>query len=50
MNHLWFKSIDWNKLVKQELDPVYKPLKEGDHWEMNFDPEFIKFKAVDSFC
>lgn len=50
MSHEWFKHFKWDELTAQTLTPPYNPLKEGESWEGNFDPEFVKFKAEDSEC
>lgn len=48
--HPWFKSIDWDKLLKKELEPPFKPQISGDDWLNNFDEEFTKEDPVNSLA
>lgn len=50
MNHPWFKSIDWSKLLDKKIEMPYKPDDAEKHWERNFDPQFTKQNPKDSIC
>lgn len=40
--HIFFKSIDWDKLTKRQIKPPYKPKIKSKKSASNFDPEFTK--------
>jgi serine/threonine protein kinase len=46
-SHPFFESIDWDKLVKKEITPPFKPLVPGLTDTRNFDQEFTSM-ALDS--
>lgn len=48
MNHPWFKSFNWGKLLEKTLPAPYTP--DIKNWEHNFDPESMKDRPIDSFC
>lgn len=39
-NHDFFACIDWEKLLRKEIDPPYKPILESERDLKNFDPHF----------
>ncbi|KAL7714072.1 non-specific serine/threonine protein kinase [Entamoeba marina] len=39
-SHPWFEGLDWDKLVKKELPPPWKPVVRGDDDAGNIDDEF----------
>jgi serum/glucocorticoid-regulated kinase 2 len=48
--HPFFASIDWDKMLRKEIDPPYKPkVKTGDTDVSNFDNTFVSEPVVDSF-
>lgn len=46
--HPWFKDIDWDKMMKKETEPPFKPKISGDNWVHNFDEEFTKEDPINS--
>jgi len=48
--HIWFKDIDWVKLFKKEVEPVYKPTLRDSLDTSNFSTEFTKEDAVDTYA
>jgi len=38
--HPYFKNIDWDALVKKEIEPTFKPSVKGDTDTSNFDRQF----------
>merc|ERR1719419_1889832 len=48
--HVWFNNIDWVKLFKKEVEPVYKPRVKGDLDVSNFSKEFTKEQATDTYA
>ena len=51
--HEWFKDLDWNKLLKKEIKPVYKPpdtSKAKKDPTKNFDQQFLNEPVVDSYA
>jgi len=47
--HAFFKDIDFEKLMKKELEPPYKPkVKTGAEDSSNFDKQFTDEQVVDS--
>lgn len=48
--HKWFSSIDWDKLLRHEVSPIYLPVVdlENDAFAENFDKEFTDEPALDS--
>ncbi len=49
MNHPWFNNFPWSKLLEKTLEPPYIPYTNESDWVKNFDPDFTKQKATDSF-
>lgn len=47
--HPWFKDIDFDKLLKRELPTPFRPKVAGDLWVDNFDEEFTKEEAINSY-
>jgi len=47
--HLFFKGINWKKLLNKEIDPPFRPtVPKGKLDTSNFDEEFTNVPAVDS--
>lgn len=46
--HLFFKDIDWQRLLKKGIKPPYKPHVDSDIDTSNFDPVFTSELVVDS--
>jgi len=46
--HPWFASIDWVKLDKKEIEPVFKPKVASESDISQIDPVFTQETAVDS--
>ena len=44
--HSFFRSLDWDKLERREIEPPFKPKVKGDRDVENFDAEFLREKAV----
>lgn len=47
-NHPWFGDIDWDKLVRKEIDPPFKPKVKSVEDTSQIDPTFTREKAIDS--
>ena len=48
--HAFFRSVDWRKLMKKEVEPLYQPkVQDRDNDTSNFDVQFTSEKAVDSY-
>lgn len=47
-NHPWFGDIDWDKLVRKEIDPPFKPKVKSVDDTSQIDPTFTREKAIDS--
>ncbi|KAL1514428.1 hypothetical protein AB1Y20_003527 [Prymnesium parvum] len=47
-NHAFFSSLDFQKVYKKEITPIYKPNIGGETDTANFDPQFTAEAAVDS--
>ena len=47
-DHPWFKEIWWNKLLKKQLTPPFKPILSSEVDTRYVDIEFTKLKAEDS--
>jgi len=47
-SHAFFSALDFQKVYKKELTPIYKPNIGGDTDTANFDPQFTAEAAVDS--
>eukprot|EP00835_Amoeboradix_gromovi_P002141 NODE_114_length_19305_cov_0.149849.p11 type:complete len:143 gc:universal NODE_114_length_19305_cov_0.149849:7693-7265(-) len=45
-SHLFFKNIDWNKLLKREYDMPFKPEVKKIDDTGNFDSEFTKLPPI----
>lgn len=47
--HPFFSDIDWEKLLRREIEPIFKPkVKEVEGDVSNFDEQFTKEPVVDS--
>jgi len=44
----FFKELGWEKLLRKEIDPPYKPRVKGNDDTTNFDETFTKEPVVDS--
>eukprot|EP00475_Leptophrys_vorax_P013023 TRINITY_DN1941_c0_g2_i3.p1 TRINITY_DN1941_c0_g2~~TRINITY_DN1941_c0_g2_i3.p1 ORF type:complete len:627 (+),score=177.74 TRINITY_DN1941_c0_g2_i3:1417-3297(+) len=47
--HKWFSSVDWDRLVRKEVIPVYLPKEDPNEQALNFDPEFTDEAPIDSY-
>jgi len=47
-SHQFFKDISWEKMLRKEIDPPYKPKVKGNDDTANFDETFTKEPVVDS--
>lgn len=47
-NHIWFADIDWDKLVRKEIDPPFKPKVKNVEDTSQIDPTFTRERPVDS--
>ncbi|CAO3642290.1 unnamed protein product [Mucor hiemalis] len=47
-NHEFFRSIDWNKLMKKAVQPPFKPSVQNVYDTTNFDDEFTSEQPVES--
>ncbi|KAG2200140.1 hypothetical protein INT47_012421 [Mucor saturninus] len=47
-NHVFFKSIDWNKLMVKAVQPPFKPSVQNVYDTTNFDDEFTSEQPVES--
>jgi len=47
-NHPFFKTLDWNKLNRKEIEPPFKPKVKSEACLDNIDKVFTQEKAVDS--
>lgn len=50
MMHPWFDTLDWNKLLRKEIDVPYKPMCLDDTDTSNFDRTFTSEPVVDSLA
>jgi hypothetical protein len=41
-NHAWFKSFNWEKLIKREIEAPFVPILTNDMEVTYFDKEFIE--------
>mmetsp|Transcript_16722 Transcript_16722/g.42757 ORF Transcript_16722/g.42757 Transcript_16722/m.42757 type:complete len:427 (-) Transcript_16722:55-1335(-) len=48
MKHPFFKTIDWDKLYRKEVEPPFKPEVSGQEDISQIDPVFTQETAVDS--
>jgi len=47
-HHPWFGDIDWDKLVRKEIDPPFKPKVKSIDDTSQIDPTFTRERAIDS--
>ncbi len=47
-NHPWFRPLDFDKVMRREYSPVYKPTVNSGTDTSNFDPEFTAEPVVES--
>ncbi|KAG6531331.1 serine/threonine-protein kinase AtPK2/AtPK19-like [Zingiber officinale] len=47
-NHKWFKSINWRKLERREIQPSFRPNVAGKACIANFDKEWTNMPVLDS--
>lgn len=47
-NHPYFSNVDWEKLLKKQVKPPFKPKVESETDTSNFDPVFTDAMPVDS--
>lgn len=47
-HHPWFGDIDWDKLVRKEIDPPFKPKVKSMDDTSQIDPTFTRERAIDS--
>jgi len=48
--HAWFQNLDWVKLFKKEIEPIYKPQVKSSMDVSNFSKEFTKEDAADTYA
>jgi serum/glucocorticoid-regulated kinase 2 len=48
--HAWFKDINWELLYSKDLETPFKPKVTGENWLGNFDEEFTKEEAINSYA
>jgi len=46
--HAWFSEIDWDKLVRKEIEPPFKPKVKSIDDTSQIDPTFTRERPVDS--
>jgi len=46
MSHPWFKDLNWDKLLKKEIPPPFKPKVADESWVDNFDKDFTSMKPI----
>jgi len=49
-NHPWFKDVDWTKLYDKGVPTPFQPKVSGENWLNNFDEEFTKEEAINSYA
>lgn len=47
-NHEFFKSIDWNQLMRKQVQPPFKPSVQNVYDTTNFDDEFTSEQPIES--
>lgn len=47
-HHPWFNDIDWDKLLKKEIDPPFKPKVKSMEDTSQIDPTFTRERPIDS--
>jgi len=47
-NHPWFADIDWNKLLKKEVEMPFKPKVRSQEDTSQIDPQFTRERPEDS--
>jgi len=48
--HPWFSDLDWDLLYQKKIEPPFKPKVSGENWLDNFDEEFTKEEAINSYA
>lgn len=46
--HPWFADIQWDKLIKKEIEPPFKPKVRNVEDTSQIDPQFTRERAIDS--
>lgn len=46
--HVWFSDIDWDKLIRKEIEPPFKPKVKNMEDTTQIDPTFTRERPVDS--
>jgi len=46
--HAWFADVDWEKLVKKEIEPPFKPKVRSQDDTSQIDPQFTRERPIDS--
>lgn len=46
--HPWFADIQWDKLIKKEIEPPFKPKVRSTDDTSQIDPQFTRERAIDS--
>jgi len=47
-NHVWFADIDWDKLIRKEIEPPFKPKVKNVEDTSQIDPTFTRERPIDS--
>lgn len=46
--HPWFVDLDWEKLVRKEIEPPFKPKVRSNDDTSQIDPQFTRERPIDS--
>jgi len=46
--HPWFSDLQWDKLIKKEIEPPFKPKVRSVEDTSQIDPQFTRERAIDS--